>query len=440
MVKLAITAGVCWVAFSLSAAVAAGNAQPTTLQELQDFYPRVDDAANAAFVYKKALDMCPVNNQGLFPLGGLGISQNMLITPLPSGVKADIVGALERNAAILQVLHQAAAMPQCRFPLDLTRGYGVTLPHLLPMRDFTWALELEAVNAADDKKSDLAAQAVLDAVAIAQSLRNEPQLVSQLVRINCWGIALDAMAQVLNRVSLEDKTLLQFQESLAKADDREALTRALQGELCMYMNLKTETSEDKAVHEKATAELAPPSAGQEKEDAKRDACPKPDPKLKEELVEEAKSKVEESRLPYVGIVKLLPPPFDANTMTFEQYDKQVVRTAGNKHFPAFRTFMIRAARMAAKAAAAQGVVTIERYRLKNAKLPERWEDLVPDFLPAPIQDPFVKDSALIFKITDGGYVVYSIGQNGRDDGGTEGNGRPPLDHVFRVEHTVQANK
>ena len=59
-------------------------------------------------------------------------------------------------------------------------------------------------------------------------------------------------------------------------------------------------------------------------------------------------------------------------------------------------------------------------------------------LSQPKMDP--KDSAIVIRVTDGGYVVYSVGQNGKDDGGTEGDGRPPLDHVFRVEHPVQADK
>jgi|GEM_PF-5126191 len=38
------------VAF-LYSAIAAGDAQPQTLQQLQDFYPRVNDSMNDALIY-----------------------------------------------------------------------------------------------------------------------------------------------------------------------------------------------------------------------------------------------------------------------------------------------------------------------------------------------------------------------------------------------------
>ncbi len=121
------------------------------------------------------------------------------------------------------------------------------------MRDLARLLAVQAINAADDGRAGLAAQSVLDGMALAQSLRKEPVVISQLVRIACWGIALDALEQVVNRVSLDDRLLVLLQGALARADDREAMTRAFQGELCIKMSMETETPEEKAAREEAAA-------------------------------------------------------------------------------------------------------------------------------------------------------------------------------------------
>jgi hypothetical protein len=69
--------------------------------------------------------------------------------------------------------------------------------------------------------------------------------------------------------------------------------------------------------------------------------------------------------------------------------------------------------------AAQTALGIERYRLQdNGGLPETLADLVPRFLSAIPGDPF-DGEPLRYKRLESGYVVYSLGPDGNDDGGKE---------------------
>ena len=61
---------------------------------------------------------------------------------------------------------------------------------------------------------------------------------------------------------------------------------------------------------------------------------------------------------------------------------------------------------------------IERYRLASGRLPDALSELVPAYLEAVPKDPF-DDKELRYKKLDTGFVVYSIGEDGNDDGGKE---------------------
>ena len=57
------------------------------------------------------------------------------------------------------------------------------------------------------------------------------------------------------------------------------------------------------------------------------------------------------------------------------------------------------------------------YRGEHGALPADLNALVPDYLPAVPQDPFTQ-APLRFRKPPGGFVVYSIGPDGADNGGT----------------------
>lgn len=79
----------------------------------------------------------------------------------------------------------------------------------------------------------------------------------------------------------------------------------------------------------------------------------------------------------------------------------------------------------ARARAAQVLLAATRARLANGALPEATETLVPEFLMTLPQDPFLEDGPLVAKIDGDGWLVYSVGPNGKDDGGPSRPGDEP---------------
>jgi len=61
-------------------------------------------------------------------------------------------------------------------------------------------------------------------------------------------------------------------------------------------------------------------------------------------------------------------------------------------------------------------MAVERFRLKYGQLPVDTAALVPEFLPEVLLDP-IDEKPLRYRRESEGFVVYSIGANGRDDEG-----------------------
>lgn len=59
---------------------------------------------------------------------------------------------------------------------------------------------------------------------------------------------------------------------------------------------------------------------------------------------------------------------------------------------------------------------LERYRIANSRYPERLEELVPQFIRKLPHDP-CDGQAFRYRIVPGGYLLYSIGMDRKDDGG-----------------------
>ena len=63
-----------------------------------------------------------------------------------------------------------------------------------------------------------------------------------------------------------------------------------------------------------------------------------------------------------------------------------------------------------------GAGRLRAYRARNGKLPDKLDDLVPDFIPVVPRDPFDGQAMRMKRIGQGG-VVYSIGPDMVDNGG-----------------------
>ena len=60
---------------------------------------------------------------------------------------------------------------------------------------------------------------------------------------------------------------------------------------------------------------------------------------------------------------------------------------------------------------------MKRFQLRHSGLPPSLESLTPELLPTPLYDP-MSGKALCYRLKpDGGFLLYSVGEDGEDDGG-----------------------
>jgi len=101
-------------------------------------------------------------------------------------------------------------------------------------------------------------------------------------------------------------------------------------------------------------------------------------------------------------------------MTIPNFSKTVLTTAHNQN----------------TANEALLACALERYRLANGSYPDSLESLAPKFLDKIPQD-VINGGPLQYHRADGSYILYSIGWNEKDDGGTAAStsdNRPDLDN------------
>ncbi len=90
--------------------------------------------------------------------------------PLHAGMERLVAEYLSDNAETLRLLHQAAFMKSCRYPIDLTKGIEMRLPLLASLRQAERLLYLEAILNVEEQKPQQAVESVIASLAVAQSL------------------------------------------------------------------------------------------------------------------------------------------------------------------------------------------------------------------------------------------------------------------------------
>ncbi|MBL7649629.1 MAG: hypothetical protein JNK74_25930 [Candidatus Hydrogenedentes bacterium] len=318
-------------------------------------------------------------------------------------------------AALMNV---AAKYPrESRYAIDLGSGASVSLPHLAAIRTLARAQNYEVWMAAMEDRPADALQTIKAMGPLAESLREEPILISQLVRIAVHGIMTSAVEQALNRTEFTDAQLVELQQFLSTVlppiSEHSMIAQGLIGERT-FASIQPDMEMLRDFEVNMTTALLPRflfamdrtvtlRAYAEMEENQEN---RPTPLLHE---------IEESRNPQFVLPKIILPALDRS------------REAE------FRCRVMHA--IAATACA------VERYRLANGALPETLDALVPTFLDAIPVDPFRDDQGPVSYRTreDGGYALYTWAQNRKDDGGIprdpkkkEGNDWANGDWIFSV--------
>jgi hypothetical protein len=104
--------------------------------------------------------------------------------------------------------------------------------------------------------------------------------------------------------------------------------------------------------------------------------------------------------------------------------------------PAWENFMAKKCQENVHVAAAQLLLALKAFHIKNLRLPSALDELVPEFLPQVPVDDF---DGMPFRYSVEKRLIYSVGQNLNDDGGQEfGPSRERLDMPFKIDFESDA--
>ena len=440
---LGCCAGVAWLRWPATpAAESALRARgiPATLTELNASYKPVPREENLAekyrvvknaegaleYAWKKAhgVPAKDYHDQGdiwskVLVQGGADVKRTEQITQdvwVATKEYWDMVGQ-----PIAEKLHTVAqsGLHKSRYPTDLREGPGTLMEHLAPLRRLARILEIEGLVAAVERHPHEAVTSVLDTFPIAESLAEEPLLLSQLVRVAIMNIALANLENVLNRCNLPDEELVRLATSLGTALPPFAegffLDRAVAGEECFMICGTEHPDQFLDFTESGRPDYLWSSPGRQAfssavEIAGIGCLDRAVIALFIQGMMEANRAAAKT-----GVV----PDTAAVDFRLTQRLRYHAPLAPMTLSSSGRWYEVEW-RIRTQVDMARTALAVERYRLANGRLPQRLEELVPAFLERVPTDPWNAGKPLSYRVKENGeYVVYTVGQNRTDEKGEE---------------------
>lgn len=410
------------------------NGYPTNLVELNAWYEAVPDDSNAALEYIAIAQDCSAASreydnravrragteylENLLIVGGADVERGESI---PASVwtetEAYWAEVTSKTAPRLKAIADAGPRPS-RYPIDLTEGFQTLLPNLAEVRGLARELHVDALHWAVAGDSPNATDAVLAILPIADSLSNEPILISQLVRIALEGISIYTLEDVMNRVSFTEDELTRLQQAYREAAQvtagQSGMDRAYIGESVIYFDRTPDAGTDflnmpelQALPERTLPIPRPPFV--------QLILPAPAERMVaaqhfSEILDQSRySNIGSLRSEWYGDVALL----DNDILFIAPTTSMLLPSLARSRDAEWRTMT--------QHCLAQTALAVARYRLANGRLPDDLEGLVPAFLSEVARDFYSSDGDNIrYRQRDNGeYVVYSIGRDGEDDFGEE---------------------
>ena len=336
----------------------------------------------------------------------------------------DIEKGLEAYRGPLEDIAKAARRPSSRLLIDYARFPDLDVPNLLGFRAAGRMLQLRALVALRDGRTEDAFQDVTTLLLIIHHFEKEPILLCQLLRLALTGIALRPIWEGMDTHAWSDAQLSALQGLLARENLLASLGKSWEveqvAEGALYARTADESLWSWTPYPRAYAlgasrparamaflrHLAIPrgwilqngvramrAIQVAAADPLRSAVGRIDPRRQDEAL---KALTEQGWNPYTFLASNLA--------------------------PALAEQNIRAARYQAALDEVRIACELERYHRAHAAYPEQLTDLG-KVLP---NDVIGGEPLRYRRMQDGGYVLYSLGWNATDDGGSPGRGAHAL--------------
>lgn len=394
IVGVLVVTVVLWVVYlrsSTNRQLAALRAEgyPTGFAELAQQNRLPDGVRNAADIYVMAFDafLKPADEANTLFVGKAKLPAPGI--PLPEAVALATENCLAENQECLDLLAEAGTIEHRRYDWD----YAQDMPYLSSIRCCAQLLASAVVMRGHQGDGTGALARFGDGLYLAQSLENEPQLLSYLVRIACTALAISSLERALSTVVFTDDQLNRIGQLVAEALASLDFTKAMINERCYMIEyfrnpfLLGSGGELRMLQVPGIGTLG-----------------------LADMLDYMGNCVEAAQLP----PSMRVPQFRA--LTDELNGLSSLHVVAKMLAPAMVRVNELDLRCRSVLDMAMVAVAIERYRLATGQVPENLEKLIPDYLDQVPIDPF-DGQPIRYLRHDQGYRLYSVFEDGQDQGG-----------------------
>jgi hypothetical protein len=355
------------------------------------------------------------------------------VAPQPQTPAQDVLLALSKYDPAIEELRQASELPYSRFPLnyDDEDPWEVLLPHLAALKRISQVLQLRAIAELQNNESKKAAADVKLSFHMIESIRSEPFLISDLVRIAICDITLQPIYEGLAERRWSDEQLVALDAELAKLNFLSDYQLSMRGERAMtcatidYISKKQSYQRYQALMGEVQNNESVTFSGPLKNTAKAVGIYL----MPAGWFEQNKLFIAQGEQGWMtGWV--FPEEHLVSPQKFRQVgsaqDKIYSRPVkpwnflAKEFFPALGAAGRKASREQLSVDLARTAIALERFRIAHGNFPESLDALEPQLV-AQVSHDVIGGQPLHYRRTDDGqFVLYSVGWNEKDDGGITG--------------------
>ena len=344
-----------------------------------------------------------------------GKTNGFPIAAQPQTPAADVLLALSCFDPALEEFRQASLRPHARMPLNYEKGFeeaGTWLPYLAAEKRWAQFLQLRVFADLQAGQSQAALDDTKLFLRVIDSLRDQPYLISHLVRIAMMAIALQPVYEGLAQHRLDDAQLSELEAALAKEDFLADYKTAMRGErMCGINALETM---------RLTREKTSPEPGNDGGFVTNSLRWMPSAFFYQNELACARG-MERWILPLADVTNRVVSPAAVQrasvAITNELKHYSPYKVLGAMALPAISRSVTRFAWDQAGCDLARVACALERFRLAHGNYPETLDALAPQFIEKLPHD-IINGQPLHYRRTDDSqFVLYSIGWNETDDGG-----------------------
>jgi len=360
----------------------------------------------------------------------------------------DLAEDLKANGPALEQIREALKSSQFDMNLNYKMGFNLLLPHLAKLKGVAQWLSAATLNDLHTQQLDEAGADLNALLSLSNALRDERLIISQLVRIAITAIAIAPTWEALQTQGWTDAQLAGFQQAWEVLEFSRPMEQALAMERAMgietFDRLRGSGTEFRQMF---GANYTGGTSGSSGSVAPTNLAEMPDFAL--EWSKDHLSSLNlfaqetawrrlwsyDDELRYLETLQVMVevPRRARSTGSFvsarswgtNEYQRvwqredygSVKYLLSGQVAAALERASAKAARIEAQRELVVTAIAIERFRLRRGKLPPDLSALVPEFLSKPPIDPMDGRLARYRAREDGTFLLYSVGEDGKDDGG-----------------------